>query len=245
MNSPARLSSEVLINLAENGVKSDTLARLMVTALHDRLDPLLNWDNSLESHRVLWDNVAKEGSVFSARLSRLHSSYARALGLRYEDPEENVEDDLDATDELLERSSAWWGDPISGQPSSLEETVLNLLDSGFTPADSSILQGKLAEVARKAVKSCIGKFKVEIQQSCTAFIVPGKHNISISYKLYSYKYTYIDPCGVLEPGEVQIKCSSRSLIDCDGNPTDIILGDVLVSSLCLFQYLKSHYCLVD
>lgn len=173
MTSPAKVSTEILINLAENGVPVPTLSGMMKTYVEERLARLLEWDETPEALRVLWDNVAREGSVFSARLSRSHSSHARALGYRFEDPDEEVEDELDGIEGVLEQSQAWWDDPISGQPSSLEETVLHLLDSGFSPSHSPILQVKLAEVARKALKSCIAKYKVEIKQSCTAFIVPG------------------------------------------------------------------------
>lgn len=44
-----------------------------------------------------------------------------------------------------------------------------------------------------------------------------------------------DPLGILEPGEVHIKSSSRNLVDANGYPTDIVLGEVLVS------YLHSWY----
>ncbi|KAK7688074.1 hypothetical protein QCA50_008444 [Cerrena zonata] len=39
----------------------------------------------------------------------------------------------------------------------------------------------------------------------------------------------LDPCGVLEPGEVHIKSSYHNLQNQEGNMTDIILGDVLLT----------------
>lgn len=41
----------------------------------------------------------------------------------------------------------------------------------------------------------------------------------------------IDPCNVLEAGEVHIKSSRRNLIDRNGKPTDLVLGDVLVCTV--------------
>ncbi|TCD71443.1 hypothetical protein EIP91_010149 [Steccherinum ochraceum] len=210
MSSPARLATEVIINLAENGVPVPLLAGMMQVSIQERLDRLMNWRDTSQSLKVLWDNVSREGNVFSARLGRIHTAAARALGLRYEDPDEEVDDDVDVVDGVVEQSSAWWGDPISGQPSSLEETVMLLLDSGFSPAHCPVLALKLVEVQRKALKSCTQKVKLEVPHSCTAFIVP-------------------DPCGVLEPGEVQIKSSSMNLLDQNDNPTDIVIGDVLLT----------------
>lgn len=176
MTSPARLSAEVIINLAENGVRTSLLTGLLQTTLEERLAKLLRWKDTAEDLRVLWDSVAKEGCVTSARLSRTHTSTARLMGYRFEDPEEEVEDELDPDELQLEHSNPWWADPVSGQPSSLEETVLHLLDSGFNPFTSSILQVKLSEVVKKAVKSCTqyGKAKIEVKQSCTGFVVPGE-----------------------------------------------------------------------
>lgn len=188
MASPARLSAEIIINLAENGVPVAVLAGMMKLSMQERLGKLLVQDESLQSLRVLWDNISREGSVFSARLSRLHTSYARSMGLRYEDPGEDFEDDLDAVDGVLEQSSAWWDDPISGQPSSLEETVMGLLASGFRPSESPILAVKLAEVNRKALKSCAQKFKIEVAHSCTAFIVPGKSCFAIYCIVTNWHY---------------------------------------------------------
>ena len=38
-----------------------------------------------------------------------------------------------------------------------------------------------------------------------------------------------DPCGVLGPNEIHVKCSRPSLKTDDGLETDIVVGDVLVS----------------
>ena len=175
MSSPARLSAEIIINLADGGVQSSVLASLLQNTVEGRCGGLLRWKDTPEDLRVLWHSVFNEGAVTSARLSRAHSSAARLMGYRFEDPEEEVEDELDPNELQAEHSEAWWEDPVSGQPSSLEETVLHLLDSGFNPFTSAILQAKLSEVVKKAVKSCTqyGKVKIEVKQSCTGFVVPG------------------------------------------------------------------------
>ncbi|KAH8101472.1 RNA dependent RNA polymerase-domain-containing protein [Cristinia sonorae] len=212
MSSPARISSEILINLAENGVSIETLLDLLTIGLKDRVMKLLDWDDSPESMVILYANVVKEGNVLSARIARENPSPARALGYRFEDDKdgENEEEEVDGEDDVSEKSTAWCGDEISGQPSSLEETNLQLLDSGFTPLTSFILQLKMTEVAKKALRHGETNFKIDVGHSCTAFVVP-------------------DPSGILKPGEVHIKSSSRSLLDTTGTPTDIVIGDVLLT----------------
>lgn len=171
MSSPARLSTEILINLAENGVSVDTLSQFMRTGINERVKRFLEWDE----HNLLqlWWDVSREGNVFSARLARSHVGLARAHGLRYEDPDDDSEDEFDLDEEVVRQSSAWWDDPISGQPSSLEETVMKLILGGFHPSHNPVLQTKLAEVARKAVRKASTKFTVDVPQSCTALIIPG------------------------------------------------------------------------
>ncbi|EED84473.1 predicted protein [Postia placenta Mad-698-R] len=66
------------------------------------------------------------------------------------------------------------------------------------------------EVVKRAINSYVRRYRVDVPQSCTAYIVP-------------------DPLGVLEPGQVHIKSSRRNLVDQDGRPTDIVLGEVLVT----------------
>lgn len=51
-------------------------------------------------------------------------------------------------------------------------------------------------------------------------------------------YYDLDPCFVLEPGEVHIKSSHHNLHNQQGNLTDIILGEVLVSLFAHFRVLS-------
>ena len=90
----------------------------------------------------------------------------------FEDP---AVEDMDNTevDEDGERSAAWWWDPRSGSPSSLEETSMALLDSGFSPSVSPILCVKQSEVAKKALKFSVNKYHIDVPKSCSAWAVPG------------------------------------------------------------------------
>ncbi|KAI0827045.1 RNA dependent RNA polymerase-domain-containing protein [Trametes gibbosa] len=218
MNTPARLAIETITNLAENGVPYSYFVALFNTRLAERLDRLLAFDDQdPKSMQRLWNAVAREGSVITARMAREAAGIARAAGLvsrDYEDELEDEDEDEDGLDDLdkalREQSSAWWEDPISGCPSGLEETCLTLLDSGFTPQTCPVLRAKLMEVAKKVVKTFRTRYRTAVPMSCSAFIVP-------------------DPYGVLGPNEIQVKCFSPEFIDHHGRHTNIVLGDVLVT----------------
>ncbi|KAF9812816.1 hypothetical protein IEO21_05963 [Rhodonia placenta] len=212
MTSPARLSTETIINLAENGVHTSVFVKLMQESMQKKVEGLTTWQGDYGLYR-LWMNVARAGGIVSARLAREAAGAARAKGYVFEDftDEAGDEDGFDQMDKALEdHSTAWWDDPISGCPSTLEETVLVLLDSGFKPDTCPVLAAKLKEVVKRAINSYVRRYRVDVPQSCTAYIVP-------------------DPLGVLEPGQVHIKSSRRNLVDQDGRPTDIVLGEVLVT----------------
>ncbi|CCM00780.1 uncharacterized protein FIBRA_02822 [Fibroporia radiculosa] len=213
LTSPVRLSTETIINLAENGVPTDVFINLMKATLKAKVHSLTNWEGSLGLFK-LWMNVARAGNVFMARLAREAAGAARAKGFVFEDfvgEETNDEDGLNHLDEAIEdHSTAWWDDPISGCPSSLEETVMVLLDAGFNPKTCPVLAAKLKEVVKRVITTMVRKYQIEVSQSLSAVIVP-------------------DPCNVLRPGEIHVKSSQRNLVDQDGKRTDIILGDVLVT----------------
>ncbi len=131
-------------------------------------------------------------------------------------------------------SVAWWGDPTSGCPSTLEETCCYLLDSGFTPQQCYILSDKLKEVVRSAVNKYVLNYKISVPQSCEGFVIPGgSHSIPESlfrlcFGLIQCNPFLTDPHNVLRPGEVFIKSSGR-LVSADGSEVYVIVGDFLVS----------------
>ncbi|KAI0646405.1 RNA dependent RNA polymerase-domain-containing protein [Trametes meyenii] len=213
LTTPIRLSVETITNLAENGVPYARFRELFETDLKERVDALLRYTRP-EDMPLLWNAVAREGGVMNARMTREAAGRARAAGYvaeEYDDDDAEDEDGLKGLDKALkEQSSAWWEDPISGQPSSLEETCLTLLDAGFTPSTCEVLRSKLWEVAKKAVATFQTRYRFVAPMSCSAFIVP-------------------DPCGVLGPNEIHVKSSRRAFIDQQGRQTDIVLGDVLVT----------------
>ena len=180
---PARLSYETIINLAENGVPSDVFFGLLQLGVDRVLDDLLSWPEdpfplnatSHDSMRTLYRSVNKAGAVTGAKLARLNIAYARAKGYIWDHRQEEGEEDAELLLDDLPRSTAWWPDYTSGQPSSLEETVLVLIEAGFHPLTEWILQEKLKQVINTALnRFSSNKPKIPVPESCCAFVVPGE-----------------------------------------------------------------------
>jgi len=177
MQSSVKISREIIINLSENGVSASIFINLLIQSLTDITLSLITWDGS-DAMAHLWATVFKVGNIMTNRIARRSSWTARALGFgsyKYQDQDQDDTNNDDNTDhdDFFSYSTAWWEDEISGCPSSIGETVLAFLDSGFHPSSNSILAAKLHEIAKTAVKSSIQKSRVEIPMSCRALIVPG------------------------------------------------------------------------
>lgn len=171
--SPCRLSVETIINLSENGVPKAVFLDLLRQGLKELIEPLLEWEGP-DAMRNLWCNMRRLGGVMAARRAREDAGLARVKGYSdYGSVELELEDEelLEATEP---RSSAWWRDEISGCPSSLEETVMCLIDSGFTPQNCPVLRDKLQKVVKGYVKNYIKSYRIDVPMSASAFLIPGK-----------------------------------------------------------------------
>lgn len=176
LQSPIRISPEVIINLAENGVPHSVFVELLRNSLREEVEGLTTWDGK-DAMFDLWCAVSRAGSVISARLGREALGEARARGLASreadEDNELDTDDAIEDLDASRQRSIAWWGDEISGCPSTLEDTVMHLLDSGFTPTNSAILREKLDAIIKKVINNHVLRYRLEVPMSCSAWIIPG------------------------------------------------------------------------
>ncbi len=124
----------------------------------------------------LWVSFERIGSVIRSRRARENIALARAKGLTELDITEEVEEDDEEANEAEqsgERSGDWWPDRVSGCPSSLEETVMEFLDSGFQPAACKILREKAFKVVQSTVNRVISNYIINIPLSAGAWIVPG------------------------------------------------------------------------
>ncbi|KAJ3570203.1 hypothetical protein NP233_g4567 [Leucocoprinus birnbaumii] len=212
--SPTRISTDILINLSENGVNTKVLKEMIQKTFDAQIQPLLQWDlEDLSILRELWVNFERAGSVVKSRRAREEVALARVSGHTEHDTTEEVpEDDEEAQvfDDAAYSSVEWWPDDVSGCPSSLEETIIAFLDAGFRPADCAILREKIVGVVKKTITRTVHNCYVDIPLSASAWIIP-------------------DPYKVLEPNELFFKTSQPILTTVDGNKLDILQGDVLIT----------------
>jgi hypothetical protein len=167
----------------------------------------------------------------AARRSRENPGTARAKGYSERDKDENELDDEEGISEFdlseqAQRSSAWWGDEISGCPSSLEETIMCMIDSGFHPRECSVLRDKLNKFIKARIKDYVKSYRIDIPMSASGFLIPGMSGISFCSGCSQIS---LDTDGILEEGEVFFKSSRRLFRHLDGTETDIYTGDVLVT----------------
>jgi hypothetical protein len=80
MQSPVQISREIIINLLENGVPSQTFTDLLCQSLDHTISALLHWDGQ-DRMVELWATVYKDSSVMAAHLARESSWTARAHGV--------------------------------------------------------------------------------------------------------------------------------------------------------------------
>ena len=146
---PARLSTQIIVNLSQNGVSYDVFERLMNDGLQDIAMSLTQWSGQFAMQN-LWASIAGvNGSVIRARMGREAAGSSRMMGFSYRDKDDEVPEDEDVMELTQASSKAWWADEISGCPSTLEETVMVLLDAGFEPQACPILAMKLKEVFKR------------------------------------------------------------------------------------------------
>ncbi|KDR83661.1 hypothetical protein GALMADRAFT_150744 [Galerina marginata CBS 339.88] len=208
--SPCRLSPETIVCLADNGVKKQVFIDLLQKSLKELVDPLLEWEVP-DAMLMLWANVRRLGGVMAARRAREEAGLARVKGYSEREADEELEDEDGFNVDVPEqRSTAYWADDISGSPSSLEETIMYMLDSGFKPQECLILRDKLSKFIKGRVNNYVKAYKIEVPMSASAFLVP-------------------DTLGILKPGEVFFRSSRRQFLQRDGTESDIFIGDVLVT----------------
>lgn len=145
---PARLSTQIIVNLAENNVSHDILQGLMNIGLDEIAASLTTWSGPY-ALQCLWATISKiNGNVFYTRAAREAGGMSRVLGLSSRDwDEENNSQEEGDTQNLNFKS--YGTDEISGCPVGLEETAMVLLDSGFEPQSCGLLAKKLREIFKK------------------------------------------------------------------------------------------------
>lgn len=186
MKSPSRLSREVIVNMKHNGVPASVFTTLLETSLAESVNPLLDW-KSKDAMYKLWCEVERAEGVLRSRAAREVAEAARFRGYKHGDDEIDDGDDNGLDTFVDPSAAAWTPDYTSGCPSSLGETVLALLDSGFTPDNCAVAREKLKEVIKSVVRRRTLKFQLETQFSATALVVPGMC-LTNPYLIISHRY---------------------------------------------------------
>ena len=110
LTTPFRLSPETLANLHHNEVPRDVFRKLNTNAMQEFYDAFTNWEGEYAIPR-LYKHISDSGGVLGMRLERLSTQATRARGYASIDRKEeeccNVED-------IQNRSTAWFPDPVSG-----------------------------------------------------------------------------------------------------------------------------------
>lgn len=177
LKSGQTLAVETIINLAEGGVPAANLLQLQADTLKELVIPFLEWEGPTAC-LDLCKKVLDEFGVLSSRRSRLDRGTARLNGYTERDPDSDDEDDED-TDLLSDthQSTAWWEDPVSGSPSSLAETVADLLFAGFEPKNCPVLASKLQELIQSRLEIHAREYRIQVPMSCSAWIIPGQFKL--------------------------------------------------------------------
>lgn len=186
---PIRISADVIVNLHENGVNIRSLKQLMEKSIDEIVRPLLDWDSDdCKAMRDLWINYERAGSVIKSRRAREDVALARVNGFTEFDAAEDMKDEDGEAGELeeaAEHSAEWFPDKVSGCPSGLEETIIELLDSGFRPATCAILREKAYKVVQATINRAIANYTIELPFSAGAWIIPGGYLTYISSQLHA------------------------------------------------------------
>ena len=169
---PSRLNKQLLINLSENGVGAQVFEELLREGLTKIFTSLTQWDD-IGAMPLLWSNVNNLGGVTRSRLQKVARGLARAIGLakRFDMDREDAEDDDDDDDSEMDPGSK-----------SLHQTVLDLIQAGFSPKSSPLLYEKMRWVLKQAMEHFLEKYHIEVPQSAEGFIVPGVCRVSVHPK---------------------------------------------------------------
>lgn len=177
VTSPSRLSSQTLINLSYNGISHQVLKDLMALGLREEIQSFIDWTQP-HSMVMVWKAVERVGSVVVSRLRRILTGQARALGIGRLHPlndQDQEDEESDDEEDYLQSSVDASHKKYSGQPLTLYETVLELLQAGFHPLKLDLLYQKLESVITKVLNAYVEKFHIPVVDSCDAFIIPGNY----------------------------------------------------------------------
>jgi RNA-dependent RNA polymerase len=172
-NTPARLSIQVILNLNFNGVPAEAFESLMRDELQSEVKKLTDWSRP-NAMAFLWFAINRAGNVGSVRVQRQALGAGRALGLTGRNYGRDEDEETDGDDEDPFDDSSFSGHKCySGQPLTLHESALELVQSGFHPAENPLLYAKIKTILGRVTERLVKKFHYPVTRSVRAFMVPG------------------------------------------------------------------------
>ncbi|KAI0033844.1 RNA dependent RNA polymerase-domain-containing protein [Vararia minispora EC-137] len=213
VTTPARLSMQLILNMSHNGVPDDVFIKLLDASLREETTVFTDWSGPY-AMPLLWAAVGRAGNIPAVRLQRLlPTGAARAMGIASRFDMERTADGAAA--DVFDQSESQTDAP-SGRsgPDTLHETVMELIQAGFRPDESSYLHQKLRYVLDLVIQGVVGKYRIPVARSAEAYVIA------------------VDPLGVLEEGEIHFQSTVALGADpfSDDSPY-IVTGDVLVKSI--------------
>ncbi|KAF7347182.1 RNA-dependent RNA polymerase [Mycena venus] len=187
-SSSVHLSAQSIVILANNGVPAKTFCALQEQGLQDLITPLMDWDRPCAT-AYLWNAINDVSNVNRSRLQRLAAGASRALGFekrRFEDVD--VAEDPNDIDTDLQELPHTGRNSLSGEPLTVPEAAMDLLQAGFDPLNLPVLSFKIHNLIKSAMEAFLTKYRIPLVTSLEAYIIP-------------------DPSGELQEGEVFFKSS--------------------------------------
>ncbi|KAJ6601037.1 RNA dependent RNA polymerase-domain-containing protein [Mycena vulgaris] len=191
-SSSLNLSAQAIIILANNGVPTEVFCKLQEQGLKDLITPLLDW-NRPNATAYLWDAINTVGNVTRSRLQRLAAGASRALGFEKRLFDNDKSDEDPDKDPDLRELPHTGRNAFNGEPLTVQEVAMDLLQAGFDPQQSPFLSTKIYNFVKSTMEIHLAKYRIPLANSLEAYIIP-------------------DPSGELKEGEVFFKSS----IDPDG-----------------------------
>ncbi|KAJ7074931.1 RNA dependent RNA polymerase-domain-containing protein [Mycena belliarum] len=145
---PACISPKVIINLEHNRVSVEVFIAMQDTSIAQSAAV-----EESEGMYMAWCVREAEGE---ARFRGFGDQYGNTP------QDKNEEDELDSFDLAVhEQLTPWWPDYISGCPSLLAETVMAIIDLGFTPQSLTVRWDKLKQIVCKKIKGKANTLEVQ------------------------------------------------------------------------------------
>ncbi|KZT52834.1 hypothetical protein CALCODRAFT_486840 [Calocera cornea HHB12733] len=147
---PARLTAQVVMLLAENGVPNGILADLMIQALRTSLEPFVTSEATPIDMAYAIEDL---GCIIAQRSSKAG----------------NVIRGVCMGDDLRDREG---GDEAEAHPGSFEESAYLCLLSGFNPKDSVYLRRKARDILKDVTRTITEEVRFKLERSVQGMIVP-------------------------------------------------------------------------